>query len=145
LRAIHLDAELRSQWCDSQLIGDALRGERGLDIDIAARVIAVLESEPTVLAPRPPRRQEWQRPALALAASAAGVAVVAWLALAPGSDEAPATGLAAATHGQGAVAVARATPRLQEYLLAHQAYAPGGAMVGGARNIRTVAASGEGR
>jgi len=41
------------------------------------------------------------------------------------------------------VAQAQSTPRLQEYLVAHQAYAPGGAMVGGARNIRTVAASGE--
>ena len=40
---------------------------------------------------------------------------------------------------------AQSTPRLQEYLVAHQAYAPGGAMIGGARNIRTVAASGDAR
>ena len=43
------------------------------------------------------------------------------------------------------VANSQSTPRLQEYLVAHQAYAPSGAMVGGARNIRSVAASGEGR
>jgi hypothetical protein len=80
-----------------------------------------------------------------LAASAAGVALVAWLALAPGSDGVPARQAVAAKPGPVVVANSQSTPRLQEYLVAHQAYAPGGAMVGGARNIRTVAASGEGR
>jgi sigma-E factor negative regulatory protein RseA len=101
------------------------------------------------MAPARRRVSEWQRPVLALAASAAGVAVVAWLALAPAGDGAPAVAVATATTPvapQEAVsAQSRSTPRLQEYLLAHQAYAPGGAIVGGARNIRTVAASGEGR
>jgi hypothetical protein len=41
--------------------------------------------------------------------------------------------------------VVPSTPRLQEYLVAHQAYSPAGPMVGGARNIRTVAVAGEGR
>jgi sigma-E factor negative regulatory protein RseA len=102
--------------------------------------------EPTVMAPKPRRIVEWQRPALALAASAAGVAVVAWLALTPGSEPSPllATALPAVKR-LPAVAQLQSTPRLQEYLVAHQAYAPAGAMVGGARNIRTVAASGEGR
>lgn len=152
LRALRRDGELRSQWCDCQVIGAALRGESELDIDIAARVMSALDLEPTVMAPGPRRMPAWQRPALALAASAAGVAVVAWLALAPAGDGGPAlaTGPAVATVAPGAkqeavLAQSRSTPRLQEYLLAHQAYAPGGAIVGGARNIRTVAASGEGR
>ena len=104
-------------------------------------------SEPTVMVPAPRRAAvAWRRPVLALAASAAGVAVVAWLGLAPGGDDVPtrAAGLARAKQAP-LVAQAQATPRLQEYLVAHQAYAPGGTMVGGARNIRTVAASGEGR
>jgi sigma-E factor negative regulatory protein RseA len=123
-----------------------LRGERGLDIDIAARVMSALELEPTVMAPAPRRALEWRRPALALAASAAGVAVVGWLALAPGGEAGSidAAGLAAPKSGP-VVASTQSTPRLQEYLVAHQAYAPGGAMVGGARNIRTVAAVGAGR
>jgi len=147
LRALRRSAELRCEWCDCQLLGDALRVERGLDIDVAARVMSALDLEPTVMAPTSRRTHEWQRPVLALAASAAGVAVVAWLALAPVADGgAPggAPGLASAKPAL-VVAQAQSTPRLQEYLVAHQAYAPGGAMVGGARNIRTVAASGEGR
>lgn len=143
LRALRRDGELRSQWCDCQLIGAALRGESELDIDVAARVMSALDLEPTVMAPGPRRMPEWQRPVLALAASAAGVAVVAWLALAPAGDGGPA--LAAGQAVATVLAQPRSTPRLQEYLLAHQAYAPGGAIVGGARNIRTVAASGEGR
>ncbi|MDP2826625.1 MAG: sigma-E factor negative regulatory protein [Sulfuritalea sp.] len=150
LQALRRSEELRRQWCDCQLIGAALRGERGLDIDVAARVMSALEPEPTVMAPARRSTADWQRPVLALAASAAGVAVVAWLALAPAGDGAPA-GAASLAGAKPAAVVApmvansQSTPRLQEYLVAHQAYAPAGAMVGGARNIRTVAASGEGR
>lgn len=146
LRALRRDGELRRQWCDCQLIGDALRGERRLGIDVTARVMAAIEQEPTVLVPAPRRLTGWQRPALALAASAAGVALVAWLAVVPGSEGAPTAAPALAAGGQApVVATSPSTPRLQEYLVAHQAYAPAGAMVGGARNIRTVAAPGGGR
>lgn len=134
--------ELRSQWCDCQLIGAALRDEPELDIDVTARVMAALEQEPTVIAPGNRRPDTWLRPVLALAASAAGVAVVAWLALAPGGELAPARETVLASAKQ-LPAQAPSTPRLQEYLVAHQAYAPGGAMIGGARNVRTV--SGETR
>lgn len=146
LRALRRSPELRNDWCDCQLIGAALRGECGLGIDVTARVMGAIDQQPTVMAPASRRPPEWRRPALALVASVAGVALVAWLALAPVGDGLPAaTGvLAGAKQGQP-VAQAQSTPRLQEYLLAHQAYAPGGAVVSGARNIRTVAASGEGR
>ena len=148
LRDLKRNGELRGEWCDCHLIGAALRGERELDIDVAAKVMSAIDMEPTVMAPGSRLRPEWRRPALALAASAAGVALVAWLALAPGSDGVPARQTVAAKLGPVAapmVANSQSTPRLQEYLVAHQAYAPGGAMVGGARNIRTVAATGEGR
>lgn len=146
LRALQRNPELRSEWCDCLLIGAALRGEPELDIDIAARVMSALALEPTVMAPAQRSRMEWRRPALALAASAAGVALVAWLALAPSSDGAPERLARQAGAAQGQMATnSQSTPRLKEYLVAHQAYAPGGAMVGGARNIRTVAAAGEGR
>jgi sigma-E factor negative regulatory protein RseA len=147
LRALRASEELRAEWRECHLLGAALRGERELDIDVVARVMSALDPEPTVMAPAPRRMPAWQRPAMALAASAAGVAVVAWLALAPVGDQgvpAQVAGLAAARQSPS-VAKSPSTPRLQEYLLAHQAYAPGGAVVGGARNIRTVAASGEGR
>jgi sigma-E factor negative regulatory protein RseA len=146
LRALRSSPEMRKEWCDCQLVGAALRREVGLEIDVTARVMSAIETEPTVMAPKPRREVEWRRPALALAASAAGVAVVAWLALTPGSDPAPLLAAAPAEAKRLQVATQlQSTPRLQEYLVAHQAYAPSGAMVGGARNIRTVAASGEGR
>lgn len=146
LRELHRSEALRSQWSDSQLIGAALRGEQGLGVDVTARVMSAIELEPTVMAPKPRRTPEWQRPAFALAASAAGVALVAWLALAPGgAGPAGTAALAGAKAEPTVVAQARSTPRLQEYLVAHQAHAPGGGIIGGARNIRTVAASGAGR
>ncbi|MCF8198404.1 MAG: sigma-E factor negative regulatory protein [Sulfuritalea sp.] len=147
LRALHKSEDLRGQWCDCQLLGAALRDERELGIDVVSRVMTALELEPTVMVPPKRSRPDWQRPALALAASMAGVALVVWLALAPSDDgKAGLRELAAAKPG---TMVARSkehsTPRLQEYLVAHQTYAPAGAMVGGARNIHMVASSGEGR
>ena len=150
LQSLRRNDELRREWCDGQLIGAALRGERGLDLDVTARVMSALDIEPTVMAPAPRPAAAWQRPLLALAASAAGVAVVAWLALTPDGSGLPA-GLPAGTGGLATakvgpiVAQSQSTPRLQEYLVAHQAHAPGGVIGGAARNIRTVAAGGDGR
>lgn len=146
LQSLRRSDELRREWYDGQLIGAALRGERGLDLDVTARVMSALDAEPTVMAPAPRRAPVWQRPLLALAASVAGVAVVAWLALTPDDSGLPAGagGLAAAKQGP-VVAQSQSTPRLQEYLVAHQAHAPGGVIGGAARNIRTVAANGDGR
>jgi len=146
LQSLRRSEDLRKEWHDGHVIGAALRGERGLDLDVTARVMSALAAEPTVMAPATRRAPPWQRPLLALAASAAGVAVVAWLALAPDGNSPPAGagGLAAAKAGP-VVAQTQSTPRLQEYLVAHQAHAPGGVIGGAARNIRTVAASGDGR
>lgn len=146
LQSLRRSEDLRKEWHDGHLIGAALRGERGLDLAVTARVMSALAAEPTVMAPATRRAPAWQRPLLALAASAAGVAVVAWLALAPDANSLPAGGggLAAAKAGP-VVAQSQSTPRLQEYLVAHQAHAPGGVIGGAARNIRTVAASGDGR
>jgi sigma-E factor negative regulatory protein RseA len=146
LQSLRRSEDLRREWHDGHIIGAALRGERGLGLDVTARVMSALEAEPTVMAPASRRAPAWQRPLLALAASAAGVAVVAWLALAPDGNGLPAGtgGLAAAKVGPVA-AQSQSTPRLQEYLVAHQAHAPGGVIGGAARNIRTVAAGGDGR
>ena len=146
LDAMRRGEELRRQWSDAHLIGEALRNEKCLDFDISASVMAALEQEPTVLAPQARTRPDWTRPALALAASVAGVALVAWLGLGPAAELAPGAQLALAPVKAVPEAVAvPSTPRLQEYLVAHQAYSPAGPMVGGARNIRTVAVAGEGR
>ena len=76
---------------------------------------------------------------MALAATVAGVAVVAWLGLGATPEASSIAQLAQVPTGIAAAqAPAPSTPRLQEYLVAHQAYASVGPMAGGARNIRTV-------
>jgi sigma-E factor negative regulatory protein RseA len=99
------------------------------------------------LAPQAPTQRDRTRPALALAASAAGIALVAWLGLGPATEFAPGAPLAQVPvrAGETVAVTTPSTPRLQEYLVAHQAYSPAGPMVGAARNIRTVAVTSEGR
>lgn len=89
--ALPKDDEGKVCWHLYHVAGDAIREAVDetfeLDIDVSRGVMAALSLEPTILAPRavPDRRKSrpWQRPALALAASMAGAALVAWVALAP--------------------------------------------------------------
>lgn len=133
--SIYGDEALRRAWCDYHLIGDALRSEPCLDIDMTRGVMTRLAAEPVVLAPK--RRREWQQPALALAASAAGVAVVAWLVFAPRSL--PQQNLLA-QNPQPFVAAATG-PDMQEYLIAHEIHSGSIYLNGDAQHIRTVSAA----
>ena len=139
---IKAGSDLRRRWGDYQSIGAALRREEPVALDLTARVMRSLADEPVVLAPRPPARRQWQGSAFALAASIAGVAVVGWLALA---QQASSPDRPRIVRLEGPPASAVAAPRqglgeYQEYLLAHQANAPGLHMQGGAQHIRTVSA-----
>jgi len=147
--ALKAEPRLRGVWTDYRLVGDTIRGEAKLSADITARVMARLADEPVVLAPhRSKTPNSWQRPVLALAASLSGVAVVGWLALAqqPPVRE-PATLARLEQRSPAPVAVADTTTSngMQEYLLAHQANAPGLHLPGGAQHIRTVSAVGNGQ
>lgn len=145
LEAVKRDAELRERWQHYQLIGDVLKGGGVLHRDITARVMAALEDEPVVLAPRRARHREWSRTVLALAASVAGVALVSWVALGPRGERGPTPELAAAPAPVQVSAQAPlqpATGDMQEYLVAHQAQAGSLRFRGGTENIRTVAAGG---
>jgi sigma-E factor negative regulatory protein RseA len=51
------DASLRREWDTYCLIGDACAATRAGSSDFVARVMASLEDEPTVLAPRARRRR----------------------------------------------------------------------------------------
>lgn len=91
------DPALRAAWNEYRLMGDALRAEPALPTEMVAKVMAALEGEPVILAPRPQGGASWRRhvvhhPALALAASVSGVAVVAWLAFAPQATQRQASG-----------------------------------------------------
>jgi negative regulator of sigma E activity len=81
IKAAVRDDELRSAWLAYGLIGDELRGESTAGAGMTAAVMAKLRAEPVVLAPNRLRVSR-SHPVLALAASVAGVAVVAWLSLA---------------------------------------------------------------
>jgi sigma-E factor negative regulatory protein RseA len=158
LSALRQDPELRRCWQEYQMIGDTLKGESRLDVELTGRVMAALEAEPTVLAPVASRRKETlHRNLLALAATLAGVAVVGWLAL--GSNQSPQVetvaqaGAPAATiakaeqaaRGAAAVPVAQVRPApsdMQEYLIAHETQSSLLEFRGGAEHFRTVAAVG---
>lgn len=81
--ALRRDGEQRRRCGEYRLIGEALRGERKLDCEIAAKVMQSVRNEPVVLAPTPKKRSAARHPALALAATLAGVAVVGWVAFGP--------------------------------------------------------------
>lgn len=136
--------QLHATWQTYGLIGDAIRDEGNLSRDIAARVMLALEDEPTVLAPRPARRN-FKLPSaiLALAASVAGVAVVGWLALPmqfQGELSAPVARIQQSLPTQ--LADSGPSGNMREYMLAHQVNAPGMYLQGGAQHIRTVSAEG---
>lgn len=76
------DATLIEGWATYHLIGDVLRAEAPLRSGFDGRLRDALAAEPTVLAPRPSTvRRKARLFALSAAASAAGVLVVAWLAM----------------------------------------------------------------
>ncbi|MDP2810346.1 MAG: sigma-E factor negative regulatory protein [Rhodocyclaceae bacterium] len=140
--------DLRATWDEYQTIGAALRREDRLGAGLAARVMAGLEHDVTVLAPRQHARRAaaWQRPLMALAASVAGVAVVGWVAFSPQLSPTPAgPGHLARTPAAPPAAVASVAPaarrEMQEYLVAHQAHVPAAQVLGGTRHIRTVSAA----
>lgn len=158
------DVELRRAWSEYHLIGDALRRSSQLPPDVTARVMARLADEPTVLAPRAPRRRgPVLRYALPLAASVMGVGAVAWVAQTLNAPEAvqvaalkpaapPAAGpgaqATAAPQTEAAVPVVEeADPakasQVKPYLFAHQSYSPVG-IHGVANYVRIVSDTREG-
>lgn len=149
--AVGRDRELRQAWDSYHLIGDALRRATALDAGLTQQVMASLEREPALLV-SPLRARPAVRAALALAATVAGVAVVAWLALptlvpeaAPLKAQVAAKGAAQGAAATAAAAGAGAGSRMQEYMVAHQSYSPGNRMFGGTAYVRTVSAGADRR
>ena len=144
LSAMARDDELRQAWDSYHLIGDALRRAPALDRRLTASVMERLERDPVLLAPQLRRAERPLRSMLALAATAAGVALVAWIALgtqAPTKVErlalrAPAT--------SAPVVVTVADSRMQELMVAHQAYSPANRIIGGTAYVRTFSVAAEG-
>lgn len=137
LAALHKEKNLRASWDTYILIGDSLRASPELAIDLTANVINALRNEPTIVAVPVRRTPPVLRSVAALAASLAGVAVVGWLALSP--TVSPITVAPSARVSKPLTTPA--SERMQEYLMAHQAYSPSSRIQGGASYIRTVSSS----
>ena len=138
LAVLHSDKGLRTSWDAYVLIGDSLRNSPELATDLTANVVNALRNEPTILAFPARRTPAALRSVAALAASLAGVAIVGWLALSPPAAQTTAIfPLAKATKPP----IAQTSERMQEYLMAHQAYSPSSRIQGGASYIRTVSNS----
>lgn len=143
------DPDLRRDWETYCLIGDVLRGDREGSNDFVARVMAGLDAEPTVLAPRmapAPTRRVWQS-LMPIAASVMGVAAVGLVAATLYKQDAPAPQLVAGTPAVKVVSAstsvrASAQPTsevaMREYLFAHQGLSRGGPLPAGVQYVRTV-------
>lgn len=126
------DADLQDGWDHYHLIGDALRQNRQLDIDITAAVRARLADEPTVLAPaalprpasRARRASRWV--GYAMAASAALAAVIVGVQSDNLSEDAQLASVVLSTPAPEAVQTLAMAPTAPEapannpYMLAHQ-------------------------
>lgn len=136
LAAISRDEALRRAWDGYHLIGDALRRTPNLDGDLTGRVMSSLEHEPVVLAPQVKGPRPLLRAAMTLVATVAGVAVVAWLAVAPPQAET----VALVKPAKQLVGKADSS-LMQKYLVSHQAYSPSNGIQGGTAYVRSVSAT----
>ncbi|MEO8537673.1 MAG: sigma-E factor negative regulatory protein [Betaproteobacteria bacterium] len=127
-------------WACYHTIGDTLRGETAVTRNIGMAVSHQLASEPTVLAPRRALASAPASWAWAAAASVAAATVVGWTAYSL-IDSTPASFAKAGEAGTMRAAQIRALTVPQDYLLAHQEYAPANALQGVGPYLRDVAAT----
>jgi sigma-E factor negative regulatory protein RseA len=127
------DQALVQSWETYHLIGDSLRREAQLRPDFIHRLHERLEQEPTVIAPHTRLSHRVVRYTLPLAATVAGVTLVAWLALDAGQPR----GTVAAIRPQPP-SVPTPSRAVSDYLTAHQEFSPSTAMQGLAPYVRTV-------
>ena len=67
LNELEMDSDLQATWGRYHLIGDAMRGDLpvNLQLDLSDSIMAALEDEPTILAPKPVETAPVQQPAIA--------------------------------------------------------------------------------
>lgn len=144
------DNALKEDWNLYCLIGDTLRGEHQGAPDLVGRVMAGLDAEPTVLAPRSigsdgAGRSAWKS-LMPIAASVMGVAAVGLVASTMYSQDAPVAPLAASPRAAvqanvqavSAPVAGSAHDAHSEYLFVHQAMTRGGPMPPAVQYVRTV-------
>lgn len=113
IRRLGDDSDARARFAEYCVIGDLLRGHHHDLPDLTEKVMAALEDEPTVLAPR--QKTPNQRPLLWLAAAAcAAITWGLWSAAPRQENIAPLAATQTPAHAPADVA---------PYLAAHQDYA----------------------
>ena len=140
IRVLARDEALRGSWRTYHLIGDVLRGESvaGTHDASAAKTLARLAAEPTILAPRgkaaPDSRVAGRtRVVLAMAASVATLSVVGVIATRQGVLVAPQAGqqmvaqqavttAGAAAPARDAVVDPAGAPNVNDYLVLHRQF-----------------------
>ncbi|MFQ2049003.1 RseA family anti-sigma factor [Aeromonas veronii] len=67
LNELEMDSDLQDTWGRYHLIGDAMRGDLpvNLQLDLSDSIMAALEDEPTILAPKPVEAASVLQPAVA--------------------------------------------------------------------------------
>ena len=165
--ALRSDPEAIDAWRTYHLVGDALRNAHPLSQGFSERLSRRLAGEPVVVAPRRLDRDRVRRGwmALSAAASVAAVALVGWVAFAPGPDGGGLSGGTSTLAQTEPPVVAKAEPPRQpavakvakqalsrplpgfarDYLLAHQTYSPRVTVQGITPNVQTVSEVGAGR
>ena len=139
------DTELaRASWTTYHMIGDVMRGESLPTFDVSHRVMAALEAEPTILAPRrSPRSARAMTYALSVAASVSAIAVVGWMVFSTTNVANPPVEMALAVPAavEAQLVSSPSDGQMNEYLLAHQGVSPSTRLHGVAPYIRTISIS----
>ena len=89
IKACCASSDAKVDWHLYHLIGDTMRGDSPRTLALPKDVIAALQAQPTVLAPRRQPAMTFTRVALAAAASVATVGVVGWIGSQGGQGAAP--------------------------------------------------------
>lgn len=120
IRTVCGSEELKQKWQEYHLIGDALRGDDPHGAAACRRIMAALEAEPTVLAPKRRLTASAGRIAFAAAASVTTVAVVGWMGLQQGRAPDAQPALAKGAPVAQPVAVSAPPAQVNEYLVVHR-------------------------
>lgn len=117
LIAMNGDGEVAYRWQAYNLIGDVMRGSPLFKPDLTTRIMAQLDKEPTVLAPRAVKSRAPRNSVLwSVAASVTAVMFVGWVALQQ-----------QARNAADVAPVDIAQNVASEYVLAHQSLSPSAA------------------
>ncbi|MGL1834973.1 sigma-E factor negative regulatory protein [Rhodocyclaceae bacterium SMB388] len=153
--SLRRDPAMRERWSAYCLIGDTIRGESAGSVDLSARVMEQIRTEPTLLAPAAIERQAGERGGrksslMSIAASVMGVVAVGWVAMSLYPKVDSGVGTVAASARLQAVepvglqtsvpaGVDQSDPH-RKYLFVHQAMNGGGPIPGALQYVRTVSA-----